>query len=151
MSEKYPICVHISALVLFFVIQTVESFEVIPIWLNHMIPVVHPHLKAVLERRFWIGLQLAHRITLNRFDVVEPLSFERHFQCWEHPKVGESYVWTVRRLAKPCSLVFRLKLFVSFQSSPYNSCRDWSKTNAMNGKSTLNINTRCAQPKASGR
>ena len=34
MSEKYPTCVHISALVLFFVIRTVASFEVVPIWLN---------------------------------------------------------------------------------------------------------------------
>ena len=79
MSEKYPTCVHISALVLFFVIRTVASFEVVPIWLNHALPAVHPHLKAVLERRFWNGLQLVRRITLNRLNVVEPLSFERHF------------------------------------------------------------------------
>ena len=32
---------------------------------------------------------LARRITLNRLDVVEPLSFERHFQFWEHPKVAK--------------------------------------------------------------
>ena len=31
-SEKYPTCVHISALGLFFVIQTVASFEVVLIW-----------------------------------------------------------------------------------------------------------------------
>ena len=79
-SEKYPTCVHISTLVLFFVIRTVASFEVVPIWLNHALPAVLPHLKAILERRFWNGLQLAHRITLNRLDVVEPLSFERHFE-----------------------------------------------------------------------
>ena len=30
-SEKYPTCVHISALVLFFVIRTVASFEIVPI------------------------------------------------------------------------------------------------------------------------
>ena len=30
-SEKYPTCVHISTMVLFFVIQTVASFEVVPI------------------------------------------------------------------------------------------------------------------------
>ena len=69
-SEKYPTCVHISALVLFFVIRTVASLEVVPIWLNHTLPAVLPHLKAVLERRFWNGLQLARRITLNRLDVV---------------------------------------------------------------------------------
>ena len=81
-SQKYPTCVHISVSVLFFVIRTVASFEVVPIWLNHMLPAVLPHLKAVLERRFWNGLQLARHITLNRLDVVEPLSFERHFQFW---------------------------------------------------------------------
>ena len=105
-SEKYPTCVHMSALVLFFVIWTVASFEVNPIWLNHTLP----HLKAVLERRFWNGLQLARRITLNRLDVVEPLSFERHFQFWKHRKVTGSYVGTVRRLAKLYNLVFRQKL-----------------------------------------
>ena len=83
-SEKYPTCVHISALVLFFVIQTVAYFEVVPIWLNHALPAVLPHLKA--------------------------LSFERHFQFWEHPKVAESYVGPVRRLAKLYNLVFRQKL-----------------------------------------
>ena len=77
--EKYPTCVHISALVLFFVIRTVASFEVVPIWLNHTLPAVLPHLKAVLDRRFWNGLQLARPITLNRLDFVEPLSLERHF------------------------------------------------------------------------
>ena len=57
--EKYPTGVHISAFVLFLVIRTVASFEVVPIWLNHTVPAVLPHLKAVLERRFWKGLQLA--------------------------------------------------------------------------------------------
>ena len=51
-SEKYPTCVHISVLVLFFVIRTVASFEVVPIWLNHTLPAVLPHFKAVLKRRF---------------------------------------------------------------------------------------------------
>ena len=69
-----------------------------------------PHLKAVLERRFWNGLQLARRITLNRLDVVKPLSFERHVQFWEHAKVAGSYVGTVRRLAELYNLVFRQKL-----------------------------------------
>ena len=109
-SEKYPTCVHISALVLFFVIRTVASFEVVPIWLNRTLPAVLPHLKTVLERRFWNGLQLARRITLNRLDVVKPLSFERHFQFWEHPKVAGSYVGTVQRLAKLYNLVLRQKL-----------------------------------------
>ena len=109
-SEKYPTCVHISVLVLFFVIRTVASFEVVPIWLNHTLPAVLPHVKVVLERRFWNGLQLARRITLNRLDVVEPLSFERHFQFWEHPKVARSYVGTVRRIAKLSNLVFHQKL-----------------------------------------
>ena len=86
------------------------SFEVVPIWLNHTLPAVLPRLKAVLERRFWNGLQLARRITLNRLDVVEPLSFERHFQFWKHRKVAGSYVGTVRRLAKLDNLVFRQKL-----------------------------------------
>ena len=67
-------------------------------------------VKAVLERRFWNGHQLAHRIAMNRLDVVEPLSFERHFYFWEHPKVAGSYVWTVRRLVKLYNLVFRQKL-----------------------------------------
>ena len=109
-SEKYPTCVRISALVLFFVIRTVASFEVVLIWLNHTLPAVLPHLKAVLERRFWNGFQLARRITLNRLDVVEPLSVERHFQFLEHPKVAGSYVGTARRLAKLYNLVFRQKL-----------------------------------------
>ena len=109
-SEKYPTCVHISPWVLFFVIWTVASFEVVPIWLNHRLPAVLLHLKAVLERTFWNGLQLARRITLNRLDVVEPLSFERHFQFWEYPKVAGSYVETVRRLTNLYNLVFRQKL-----------------------------------------
>ena len=109
-SEKYPTCVHISPLVLFFVIRTVASFEVVPIWLNHTLPAVLPHLKAVLQRRFWNSLQLARRSTLNRLDVVEPLSFERHFQFWEHPKVAGSYVGTVQKLAKLYNVVFRQKL-----------------------------------------
>ena len=109
MSEKYPTCIHISALVLFFVIRTVASFEVVPIWLNNTLPAVLPHLKAVLELRFWSGLQLARRITLNRLDIVEPLSFERHFKFWEHPKIAGSYVGTIRRLAKLYNLEFRLK------------------------------------------
>ena len=70
---------------------------------------MRPHLKAVLERRIWNGLQLVRCITLNRLDVVEPLSFERHFQFGEHPKVTGSYVGTVRRLAKLYNLVFRQK------------------------------------------
>ena len=74
-----------------FVIRAVASFEVVPIWLNHTLPAVRPHLKAVLERRFWNGFQLALCITLNRLDVVEPLSFERHFKFWEHPKVAGIY------------------------------------------------------------
>ena len=105
LSEEYPTCVHISALVLFFIIQTVAPFEVVLIWLNHTLPAVLPHLKAVLERRFWNGLQLVPRITLNRLDVVEPLSFDRHFQFWEHPKIAGSYVGTVQRLAKLYNLV----------------------------------------------
>ena len=75
-----------------------------------MLPAVLSHLKAVLERRFLNDLQLARRFTLNRLDVVEPLSFERHFQFWEHPKVAESYVGIVRRLAKLYNRVFRQKL-----------------------------------------
>ena len=75
---------------------------------------VLPHLKAVLERRFWNGLQLARRITLNRLDVVESLSFERHFQFREHPKVAGSYVKNVWRLAKLYNLVFRQKLLHKF-------------------------------------
>ena len=106
-SKKYPTCVHISALVLFFIIRTVASFEEVPIWLNHTLLAVRPHLKAVLELRFWNGLQLGRRITLNRLDVVEPLSFERHFPFWEHPKVAGTYVGTVWRLAKLYNLVFR--------------------------------------------
>ena len=109
-SEKYPTCVHISTLVLFFVIRNVAPFEVDPIWLNHTLPAVLPHLKAVLERRFWNGLQLARRITLNRLNVVKPLSLELHFQFWELPKVAGSYVGAVRRLAKLYNLVFRQKL-----------------------------------------
>ena len=110
MSEKYPICVHISALVLFFVIQAVASFEVVPILLNHTLPAVLPNLKAVLERRLWNGLQLTRRITLNRFNVVESLSFERHFQFWEYPKEAGSYVATERRLEKLRNIVFTQKL-----------------------------------------
>ena len=110
MSKKYPTCVHISALLLFFVIRTVASFEVVPIWLNHTLPAVLPHLKAVPERRFWNSLQLARRITLNRLDVVKPISFELHFQFWDHPKVARSYLGTVRRLAKLYNLAFRQKL-----------------------------------------
>ena len=109
-SEKYPTCAHISALVLIFVIRTVASFEVVRICLNHTLPAVLLHLKAVLERRFWNGVQLARRITLNRLDVVEPLFFERHFQFWEHLKVAGSYVGTVRRLVKLYNLVLRQKL-----------------------------------------
>ena len=75
-----------------------------------MLPALLPHLKAVLERRFWNGLQLARRITLNRLDVIEPLSFECHFQFSEHLKVTGSYVGTVRRLEKLYNLVFRQKL-----------------------------------------
>ena len=109
---KYEVCLKSirPALVLFFVIRTVASFEVVPIWLNHTLPAVFPHLKAVLERRFWNGLQLARRITLNRLDVVEPLSFERYFQFREYPKVAGSYVGTVQRVAKLYNLVFRQKL-----------------------------------------
>ena len=115
MSEKYPTCVHIFALVLFCVIQTVASLEVVPIWLNHTLPTVLPNLKAVLESRFWNGLQLARRITLNRLDVVEPLSFERYFQFCERSKVAGSYVGTERRLAKLYNLVFRQKLLQKFR------------------------------------
>ena len=50
------------------------------------------------------------RKSLNLLDVVEPLSFEHHFQFWEHPKVVGSYVGTVRWLAKLYNLVFRQKL-----------------------------------------
>ena len=107
MSEKYPTCVHISALVIFFFNPTVASFEVVTIWLNHMLPAVLSHLKAVLERRFWNDLRLARCITLNRLDVVEPLSFESHVQFWEHSKVAGSYVGTVRRLMKLYNLMFR--------------------------------------------
>ena len=96
--------------VLFFVIRTVASFAVVLIWLNHTLPAVLPHLKAVLERGFWNGLQLARRITLNRLDVVKPLSLERHIQFWEHRKVAGSHVGTVQRLAKLYNLVFRQKL-----------------------------------------
>ena len=67
-------------------------------------------LETDLELTFWNGLQLAPRITLNRLDVVEPLSFERHFQFWQHPKVAGSYVGTVRRLSELYNLVFRQKL-----------------------------------------
>ena len=67
-------------------------------------------LETVLELTFWNGLQLARRITLNRLDVVEPLSFERHFQFWEQPKVAGSYVGTARRLSELYNLVFRQKL-----------------------------------------
>ena len=67
-----------------------------------MLPAVRPHLKAVLERRFWNGLQLARRITLNRLDVVNPLSFERHFQFWEHPKVAGTYE-ICRNLCRDCT------------------------------------------------
>ena len=52
-SEKYPTCVYISALVLFFIIRTVASFEVVPIWLNHTLPAVLPHLKGMLEWIFY--------------------------------------------------------------------------------------------------
>ena len=69
-----------------------------------------PLLETVLELTFWNSLQLARRITLNRLDVVESLSFERHFQFWEHQKVTGSYVGTVRRLSELYNLVFRQKL-----------------------------------------
>ena len=69
-----------------------------------------PLLETVLELTFWNGLQLVRRITLNRLDVVEPLSFKRHFQFWEHLKVAGSYVGTVRRLSKQCDTVFTQKL-----------------------------------------
>ena len=68
------------------------------------------HLETVLELTVWNGLQLARRITLNRLDVVEPLSFECHFLFWELSKVAGSYVGTVRRLSELYNLVFRQKL-----------------------------------------
>ena len=64
-SEKYSTCVHVSVLVLFFVIRTVESFEVVPIWWNHTLPAVLPHLKAVLERGFWIVSMSSNRFPLS--------------------------------------------------------------------------------------
>ena len=69
-----------------------------------------PLLETVLELTFWNGLQLARRITLNRLDIVEPLSFERHFQFWEHKKIAWSYLGNVRRLSELYNLVFRQKL-----------------------------------------
>ena len=69
-----------------------------------------PLLETVLDLTFWNGLQIARRITLNRLDVVVPLSFERHFQFWEHPKVAGSYVGTARMLSELYNLVFRQKL-----------------------------------------
>ena len=69
-----------------------------------------PLLETFLELTFRNGLQLARRITLNRLNVVEPLSFERHFQFWEDPKVAGNYVRTVRRLPELYNLVFHQKL-----------------------------------------
>ena len=65
----------------------------------------------VMDRRSfkYPKIVLGDCITLNRLNVLEPLSFERHFQFWEHPKVAGSYVETVRRLAKLNNLVFRQK------------------------------------------
>ena len=114
MSEKYPTCVHISALVLFLVIRAVASFEVVPIWLNHTLPAVLPHLKAVLERRFWNGRQLACRITLivsmssNRF----PLSAIFNFGNIQKPKRAMSELYggcrscTILYFAKNCCTSF---------------------------------------------
>ena len=48
-SEKHPTVYSISALVLFFVIRTMASFEVLRIWLNHTLPAVLPHLKGRLN------------------------------------------------------------------------------------------------------
>ena len=83
---KYRAYLHISTLALFFIIGRVASFKVIPSWLNNTVPAMFLLLETVLELTFWNGLQLARRITLNHLDVVEPLSFGRHFQFWEHPK-----------------------------------------------------------------
>ena len=55
-SEKYPTCVHISAFLRCF------------------------HILKQSNAYFGMfGIQLARRITLNRLDIVEPLSFERLF------------------------------------------------------------------------
>ena len=68
-----------------------------------------PLLEIVLELTFWNGFQLARHITLNRLDVVEPLSFGPHFQIWKHPKDAGSYFGTARRLSEFYNLVFRQK------------------------------------------
>ena len=107
---KYRAYLYISALALFYIMGRVASFKVIPTWLNNTVPAMFPLLETVLELTFWNSLQLARRFTLNRLDVVEPLSFERHFQFWEHPKVAGSYVGTVRRLSEMYNLLFRQKL-----------------------------------------
>ena len=110
LSGKYQAYLYISALALFFIIGRVASFKVIPTWLNNTVAAMFPLLKTVLELTFWNGLQLASHITLNCLDVVEPLSFEGHFQFWEHPKVAGSYVGTVRRLSELYNLVLHQKL-----------------------------------------
>ena len=107
---KYRAYLYISALALFFIIGWVASFKVIPTWLNNTVPAMFLLLETALKLTFWNGLQLARRITLNRLDVIEPLSFELHFQFWKHQKVAGSYVGTVRRLSKQCDTVFTQKL-----------------------------------------
>ena len=54
-SEKYPTCVHTSALVL--------CFEVVPIWLNHTLPAVLPRiLKQSSNADF--GMAFSSRVAL---------------------------------------------------------------------------------------
>ena len=95
-SGKCQAYLYIPALALFFIIGWMASFKVIPTWLNSTVPAMFPLLETGLEPTFWNGLQLARRITLNRLDVIEPLSFERQFQFWEHPKVAGSYFGRLR-------------------------------------------------------
>ena len=61
--------------------HTVASFEVVPIWLNHMLPAVLPHLKAVLNADF--GMASSSRVallwivsmSLNRFPLSAIFNF----------------------------------------------------------------------------
>ncbi len=110
---KYEVCLksiwstpYISPTKLLYVIWLMTSFEVVPIWLNKMLPMPFSLLKAVLVLVFGITFKAFVALVFNHLYIIKLLSFKWHFQSWKQLKVVGSYVRTVQRLTKLHNTMF---------------------------------------------
>jgi len=101
-SDLWPRKIHLHALRS----ATLIPFEVVPLWLNTLLPAVSPLLEAFVECLFVNGVQLGRRVPYNVVSWLNSSPFQLRFQLGKQPKITRSHVGRVGSLSNHRIVVF---------------------------------------------